>query len=106
MIRLATMNATGDQNQPPGSRYGRGRSGSCLRRQPKASGAPAYISTLAEVTNPTSFCQVGNGRKTMRSMTNAKSRPNQGTPRLVVRSKRAGTYPLRDRPQETRELAV
>jgi hypothetical protein len=50
------------------------------------SGAPAYISTLALVISPTSDFQLGKGRKQMQPMTKAVRRPNQGTPRLFVRS--------------------
>src|ERR1035438_4222738 len=65
MSRLATMNATGLSTAAPGTRYGRCRSGTCPRNAPIDSGAPAYISTDAPVTRPTSECQLGNGsRKT------------------------------------------
>src|SRR6266567_1985834 len=98
MIRLATTNESGPSTVNPGIRYGLFASGTCLRKDARASGAPAYISTLAEVTKPTSSCQLGNGRKTTRPMTNEKIRPNHGTPRLSVLPKIGGKYLFLARP--------
>src|SRR3954468_8000005 len=89
--RLATMNATGASTPPAGARYGRGASGSRLRKTPNESGAPAYMSTLALVIKPTSDFQLGNGRKQMQPTTNAGTTPNHGTPRVLIRSKICGT---------------
>ncbi len=75
---------------PPGRRYERSRCGSRRRSAPKASGAPAYISTLAETMKPTSSCQLGKGRKQMTPVTNDMTRPNHGVPRLSTRSKSCG----------------
>src|SRR5215469_8270517 len=96
MIKLATTKLTGAQNVPPGSRYGRGRSGSDFLSAPYASGAAAYIRALADDTKPTSVCQPGKGRKTTSPTRNAKMRLNHGTRlRCVFRSKIVGRYPLR-----------
>src|SRR3954469_561509 len=98
MISPETTKASGDSTAAAGNRYGRSASGSRLRKTPRDSGAPAYMSTLALVISPTSDCQLGNGRKQMQPITNAVTTPNQGTPRLLSRSKICGTYPLRDKP--------
>src|SRR4051794_221526 len=104
--RLATMNATGASRPPAGARYGRTASGSRLRKTPKESGAPAYISTLALVIKPTSDFQLGNGRKQMQPMTKATISPNHGTPRSFVFSNARGTYPFLLRPYDTRDVDV
>src|SRR6266702_2503952 len=80
MIRFATTKASGESTEAPASRNGRSHSGSLLRKTPNASGAPAYISTLAEVMKPTRVCQLGNGRKQMQPITYAVIRPTHGTP--------------------------
>ena len=74
-----------------GRRYGRSASGRRLRKTPSASGAPAYISTLALVIRPTSDFQLGNGRKQMQPSTKAVSRPSHGIPRRSVDSNQRGT---------------
>jgi hypothetical protein len=88
---LATTNASGDSQLARGSRYGRSAAGSRLRNTPSDNGAPAYIRTLALVISPTSDRQLGNGRKQMHPITKAAISPTHGTPRLLVRSKTAGT---------------
>ncbi len=90
MIRLATTKAIGEITLPPGRRYGRSWFGSRSRNTPKASGAPAYIRTLAEVMKETSSCQLGKGRKQITPVTNEMIRPNHGTPRLSVFSNARG----------------
>ena len=70
----------------PGSRYGRSVSGSRRRSTPRASGAPAYIRTLALVIRPTSDFQLGKGRKHTQPTTNAVMSPTHGMPRRSVRS--------------------
>ena len=50
---------------------------------------------MAEVMKPTSCCQLGNGRKTIRPTTNVTIRLNSGTPRSVVLARRWGALPLR-----------
>jgi hypothetical protein len=47
--------------------------------------------TLALVIRPTSDCQLGNGRKQTQPITKALTTPNQGTPRVLSRSKICGT---------------
>src|SRR3954454_10514508 len=98
MTRPEMTNPNGAMNSAAGNRYGRSASGRRRRKAPRDSGAPAYMSTLALVISPTSDCQLGNGRKQMQPITNAVTTPNQGTPRLLSRSKICGTYPLRDKP--------
>src|SRR3954452_12204361 len=91
MMRFATTNASGEKNSPSGSRHGRSAFGSRLRKTPKDSGAPAYMSTLALVIRPTRDCQLGNGRKQMHPTMNAAISPAHGTLRLFVHSNTAGT---------------
>src|SRR5216683_26404 len=98
MIRLAMMNASGAITVAPGIRYGRDASGTCPRNAPRDSGAPAYISTEAEVTRPTSECQLGNGSRKNSPATNARIRLTQGTPRLSVLEKICGKYRFLARP--------
>src|SRR5690348_12534495 len=86
MSRFATMNATGASTGPAGARHGRSAFGSRRRNTPKASGAPAYMRTLAAVISPTSDVQLGNGRKQTQPTTNAVIRPNHGTPRRSMDS--------------------
>src|SRR5690348_716948 len=88
--RFATMNASGASTGPAGARHGRSAFGSRRRKTPKASGALAYISTLAAVMSPTSDVQLGNGRKHTHPTTNAVIRPNHGTPRRSVDSYTVG----------------
>ena len=106
MSRLATTNASGASTAPNGARHGRSASGSRRRKTPKASGAPAYMRTLAAVISPTSDVQLGNGRKQTHPTTKAVTNPNHGTPRRSVASYTVGKYPFRLRPYETRELDV
>src|SRR5438270_8826395 len=84
MSRLATTNASGASTAPNGARHGRSASGSRRRKTPKASGAPAYMRTLAAVISPTSDVQLGNGGKHTQPTTNVASSPNDGTCRLYV----------------------
>src|SRR5690242_10521112 len=90
MSRFATTNASGASTGPSGARQGRSASGSRRLKTPNASGAPAYMSTLAAVMSPTSDVQLGNGRKQTHPTTNAVSRPNHGTPRRSVDSYTVG----------------
>src|SRR5919205_532550 len=90
MSRLATTNETGASTSPKGARQGRSASGSRRRKTPKASGAPAYMSTLAAVISQTSDVQLGNGRKQMQPTTNAVTSPNHGTPRSLTFSYATG----------------
>src|ERR687885_161149 len=90
MISPETTNASGAMTGAAGSRYGRSASGSRRRKTPRASGAPAYIRTLALVIRPTSDCQLGNGRKQMQPTTNEVITPIQGTLRLLSRSYQFG----------------
>src|SRR5713101_6035534 len=92
MIRLAMVNAGGAITAAPGIRYGRDASGTCLRNAPRDSGAPAYISTEAEVTRPTSECQLGKGSRKSRPNRNARIRLTHGTPRLSTLAKICGKY--------------
>jgi hypothetical protein len=80
---------------PPGSRNGRGSSGHCSRSAASTSGPEAKDSTVAEVMKPTSCCQLGKGRKTIRPTTKVTSRLTIGTPRFVVFASEAGALPLR-----------
>src|SRR5947209_4422278 len=84
--RFATTNESGASTDPAGARHGRSAFGSLRRKTPNASGAPAYISTLAAVIRPTRDVQLGNGRKQTQPTTNAVSNPNHGTCRLSVDS--------------------
>src|SRR3954453_11981029 len=106
MISPETTKASGEITAAAGSRYGRSASGSRRRKTPRASGAPAYIRTLALVIRPTSDCQLGNGRKQMQPTTNEVTTPTHGTARLLSRSYHWGKYPLRDRPYVTRDVAA
>src|SRR3954462_6736406 len=106
MSRFATTNESGASTDPAGARHGRSVCGSRRRKTPNASGAPAYMSTLAAVIRPTSDVQLGNGRKQTQPTTNAVSSPNHGTPRRSGASYTVGKEPLRLRPDETRELDV
>src|SRR3954453_8021089 len=106
MSRLATTKASGARTVPAGARYGRSCSGNRLRNAPKASGAPAYMSTLALVIRPTSDFQLGNGRKQMQPTMKATISPNHGTPRSFVFSNAVGTYPFLLSPYATREVDV
>src|SRR6478672_4646100 len=90
MISPATTNARGESTAAAGSRYGRSALGSRRRKTPRASGAPAYISTLALVISPTSDCQLGNGRKQMHPTTNEVITPTHGTARAFSRSYQFG----------------
>ena len=84
------MNASGASTAAAGIRYGRGASGTWPRNAPSDSGAPAYISTLAEVTRPTRECQLGNGSRNSRPNRNAMIRLNQGTPFRSTLAKSCG----------------
>src|SRR5437763_13655113 len=88
--RFATTNESGASTGPAGARHGRSACGNRRRKTPKASGAPAYMRTLAAVISPTSDVQLGNGRKQTQPTTNAVIRPNHGTPRLSVDSYTVG----------------
>lgn len=88
--RFATTNATGASTPPSGARHGRSASGNRSRKTPKASGAAAYMSTLAAVMRPTSDVQLGNGRKQTQPTTNAVIGPTYGTPRRSVASYAVG----------------
>src|SRR6476619_6325510 len=84
--RFATTNETGASTEPAGARHGLSAFGSRRRKTPKASGAPAYMRTLAAVISPTSDVQLGNGRKQRHPTTNAVTSPAHGTWRLSVGS--------------------
>src|SRR5712691_7110444 len=98
MIRPEMTKAIGPMTEAPGILYGRSASGSILRNAPRDSGAPAYISTLAEVTSPTSACQLGNGSRKTRPNRNEMTRPNQGMPFLSVLVNMEGKYRFLARP--------
>ncbi len=57
--------------------------------------AGANDSTVAEVMKPTSFCQLGNGRKTISPTTNVTIRLINGTPRRSSAASASGALPLR-----------
>src|SRR5580692_10693831 len=84
-IMFAKMNAAGQSTVAAGRRYGRGRPGSCFRSPARDSGAIAYMSTVAEVTRPTSPAQLGKGRNVRRPMTKQMRIEINGTPRLLMR---------------------
>src|SRR5215467_10411150 len=98
MSRFAMQNASGARTTAPGSRYGLSASGTWRRNAPSDSGAPAYISTLADVTSPTRALQLGNGSRNTRPKTNAMIRLNHGMPRLSTQPKNGGKYRFLDRP--------
>ncbi len=61
------------------------------RSAPRASGAPAYMSTEALVTTPTSLFQLGNGSRKSRPMIAVITMPKTGTfVRCELRSKAVG----------------
>ncbi len=95
MMKLAMMNPSGAQTAAPASLYGRTASGTCLRNAARDSGAPAYMSTAAPVTRPTSACQLGNGSRKTRPPTNDRIRLVHGTPRLSVLVRIGGKYRFR-----------
>src|SRR5262249_36193064 len=103
MIRLAMMKATGAITGAAGSLYGRFASGNSPRSAPSDSGAPAYISTLAEVTSPTKALQLGNGSRNTRPARKARIRLTHGMPFLPTLPKTGGWYRFRDRPYPTRD---
>src|SRR3954452_25309732 len=98
MIHEATTKASGEMISPPGKRYGRSVSGSRLRNAPKASGAPAYISTDALVISPTRDCQLGNASKQTQPAMTDTSTPNHATLDAVSRPKIEWKYLLRASP--------
>src|SRR5262252_10531885 len=98
MSRSAMMNDSGANTLPHGTAYGRFASGTCRRKAPRESGAPAYIITLARVIRVTSECQLGNGSRKNRPTTNANRTPTQGTPLALVRAKIVGKYRFLARP--------
>src|ERR1035438_2683793 len=83
-MQFAQMNASGQSTPAAGSRYDRGRSGSCLRSPARDSGAIAYMITVAEVTSPTSPAQLGKGRKVSMPTTKAMQIETNGTPRRLI----------------------
>src|SRR5215467_4269918 len=98
MSRPAMQNDSGANTLPHGTAYGRFASGTCRRKAPRESGAPAYIITLARVIRVTSECQLGNGsRKTSPTM-NAKMTPTHGTPLALTLPKIEGKYRFLARP--------
>src|SRR6516162_6597630 len=82
--RLAKMNASGLSTPAAGSRYGGYRPGSSRRSPPSASGAIAYMNTIAEVASPTRPPQLGKGRKTSMPTTKQMMMDTNGTPRLRI----------------------
>ena len=91
-MKVASTNPTGAQNAPP-RRACRAvtRLGFCNRNAPKASGAPAYISTEALVTTPTRLDHDGNGSRKTNPIRAVMMIANAGTlPRDVVRSNASG----------------
>src|SRR5215475_10227358 len=90
MSRQEMTNAAGARNPAQGRRYGRLASGTCRRKAPTDSGAPAYISTLAPVMMPTIERQLGNGSRKTSPNRNAKMSPTHGTPLPLTRSKPCG----------------
>src|SRR5579872_3799249 len=98
MMKFAAMNASGASTVAAGIRYGRVASGTWLRNAASDSGAPAYISTVADVISPTSDCQFGNGSRNGMPTRNEMMSENHGTPRLSVQVKIGGKYRFRPRP--------
>src|SRR5260370_17836014 len=92
MSRSATTNAAGASTMAHGMRYGRFASGTCPRKAPRESGAPAYISTLAPVIRPTSECHLGNGSRKSSPNKNAKITPTHGTPLALHLLQTFGAY--------------
>src|SRR4051812_8297715 len=84
MIRFAEMKAIGARTDGAGRRYGRGRSGARRRRAVSETGANAYMIAVAEVTRPTSDCQLGNGRNAISPTMNAMMIETSGTPFLLT----------------------
>src|SRR3954453_1696093 len=84
MIRFAETKPAGDRIRYAGSRYGRARFGSRLRSAYSDTGAKAYMIAVAEVTSPTSDCQLGNGRKAISPTMNASRIELIGTPRRLI----------------------
>src|SRR5579872_2519041 len=88
--RFAHTNESGASTAAIGRRYGRGRSGSRLRRAVSDTGAIAYIRTVAEVTSDTRLAQLGNGSSTSNPITQQKISAVTGTPRPATRPNVAG----------------
>src|SRR3954447_19602382 len=84
MIRLAETKAIGASTCGAGRRYGRGRSGSRSRSAVSEIGAKAYMIAVAEVTRPTSDCQLGKGRNAISPTTKAMRIERIGTPFLLT----------------------
>src|SRR3954470_5815791 len=105
-IRSEEMNASNGMTSPPGHRKGGFRSGLVRRRAATTAAPGANDSTVAEVMNPTSCCQLGNGRNTIRPTKNARTRLTIGTPWRFVRARTSGALPLRAVAYETREVTV
>jgi hypothetical protein len=78
------MKASGLSSQAAGNLYPRGRSGSCFRRPARASGAIAYIRTVADVIRPTRPNQSGNGRNVSMPITKQTPIDTSGTPRALI----------------------
>src|SRR5215813_4352482 len=95
MIRLEKTNPIGASTLAPASRNGRMAPGRRSLNVPIDSGAPAYISTDAEVTRLTSECQLGNGNVNTMPKTNAVIMPNHGMPFLLTLPNRPGKYRFR-----------
>ena len=79
---------------PSGSLNGRSTSGIWRRIAASTIGPDPNDSTVAEVMNPTSCCQLGNGRNTIRPTKNVTIRLTSGTPRCVVRPEAFGALPF------------
>ena len=81
---------------PPPRRNDRGRSGRERRSAEWASGPAPNDMTVAEVTRPTSCCQLGNGSSMIRLTMNVMIVATHGTPVLVSAATLFGALPLLD----------
>src|SRR2546421_11605501 len=84
MISFAAMKLTGASTVAAGSRYGRRRPVSALRKASNATGAKPYMIIVAEVMKLTNSCQLGNGRKQITPTTKLRKTEPSGTPRSLI----------------------
>src|SRR6476661_6882491 len=89
-MKFAATNASGLSTEAAGRRNGRCRPASTRRRAPRATGAKPYMIAVAEVTRPTSDCQLGNGRNAISPTMNASRIEVSGTPRRLTLARADG----------------
>jgi hypothetical protein len=95
MIMFEEKNASHAKTSAAGSRNGRGTSDIVRRRLDSTIGPEPKDSTVAEVMNPTNFCQPGNGAKITRPATKVTTTLTHGTPRLLILARDSGAFLFR-----------